>query len=157
MYFTWSTLYGQSRSFRSKLYVSIYFYFVLYLTCGHSIYIVLHVFDLIPGASRQNDAIMVQTKTAVTQVAVCRAGIQEDQYIAFMDVNQDLFCTLIQSNGGNFEFYKIGTQLVAFMWSSEANVLVGLHDSSYSVWYCPGESCADPTFIALTTVTFDTT
>lgn len=117
----------------------------------------LHVFDLIPGASRQNDAIMVQTKTAVTQVAVCRAGIQEDQYIAFIDVNRDLFCTLIQSNGANFEFYKIGTQLVAFMWSSEANILVGLHDSSYSVWYCPGESCADPTFIALTTVTFDTT
>lgn len=41
------------------------------------------------------------------------------------------------------------------MWASESNILVGLHDACYSVWYCPGEACADPTVISLTTVTFD--
>lgn len=109
-----------------------------------------------PGASRQNEAIIVPTKTGITQVAVCRAGIQEDQYIAYIDVNRDLFCAMIQNNGGSFEFFKIGTQLLSILWSSESNILVGLHDSSYSVWYCPGEACADPTLIALTTLTFDT-
>jgi intraflagellar transport protein 80 len=42
------------------------------------------------------------------------------------------------------------------MWSTDTNILVGLHDSCYSVWYCPGEACADPTLIALTTFTYDT-
>lgn len=91
-------------------------------------------------------------------MTVCRAGIQEDQYIAYIDINRDLYCAMIQNNnGGSFEFFKIGTQLLSILWSSEANILVGLHDSSYSIWYCPGEASADPTLIALTTVTFDTT
>lgn len=42
------------------------------------------------------------------------------------------------------------------MWSSESNIYVGLHDSCYTVWYCPGEASNDPTLIALTAVTFDT-
>lgn len=43
------------------------------------------------------------------------------------------------------------------MWATDANILVGLHDSSYTIWYCPGEACMDPTVIALTKVTSDIT
>lgn len=48
-----------------------------------------------------------------------------------------------------------GTQVLSAMWSSETNILVGLHDDCYSIWYCPGEACMDPTVIALTTLTFE--
>lgn len=47
-----------------------------------------------------------------------------------------------------------GTQVLSTMWASEANILVGLHDASYTIWYCPGEACTDPTVIALTKYTF---
>lgn len=50
-----------------------------------------------------------------------------------------------------------GTQVLSTMWASESNMLVGLHDASYSIWYCPGEACMDPTVVALTRVTFDIT
>lgn len=50
-----------------------------------------------------------------------------------------------------------GTQVLSMMWASESNMLVGLHDASYSIWYCPGEACMDPTVIALTKSTFDIT
>ncbi|XP_017489923.1 PREDICTED: intraflagellar transport protein 80 homolog [Rhagoletis zephyria] len=55
------------------------------------------------------------------------------------------------------EVYKIGTQVTTVMWASETNILVGVHDTCYSIWYCPGEGAADPTLIALTTVTVDAT
>lgn len=65
------------------------------------------MFDLIPGASRQNELITCHTKTIVQQVAVTRAGTINDQYMVFIDTNRDIFCTSLK-NGSNFDIYKIG-------------------------------------------------
>lgn len=137
----------------------------------------IHIFELIPGASRQNEPTVCQTKTSVQQIAVSRAGAMQDQYLVFIDRNRDVYCTSLKADS-NFEIFKIGlclitymsidiidhldnsfstlgTQVQSVMWASESNILVGLHDACYSVWYCPGEASIDPTVIALTTVTFD--
>lgn len=116
---------------------------------------VIHVFYLIPGANRQDEPLKIKSKNPVTAVSMCRAGGNDDQYLVFIDVNRDLFLTSIVS-GTDFPTYKIGTQVLSVMWASESNILVGLHDSCYSVWYCPGEASSDPTLIALTTLTFET-
>lgn len=68
---------------------------------------VIHVFDLMPGASRQNEVTTCHTKTTVQQIAVSRAGTIDDQYMVFIDTNRDIFCTSLK-NGSNFEIYKIG-------------------------------------------------
>lgn len=115
----------------------------------------IHVFDLLPGATRQEEPYTIQNKSALVEVAVCRFGNPDDQYLVFIDVNRDLFITNVRS-GPDYIIHKIGTQVCTVMWSSDTNILVGLHDSCYSVWYCPGEACTDPTLIALTTFTFDT-
>lgn len=117
---------------------------------------VVHVFDLLPGASRQEDASQVKHKQLITDVCVNRAGSADDQYLVFIDSNRDLYLTSIR-NGPDYNLHKIGTQVTNVMWSSECNVLVGLHDSCYSIWYCPGEACTDPSLIALTTLSYDTT
>jgi len=113
---------------------------------------VLHLFDLIPGASRQYDPHSLRAKQQLVQIAACRAGSPEDQFVAFIDSNRELFVS--ESRNLNSErideIYKIGTQLTAIMWASETNILVGVHDSCYSIWYCPGEGASDPTIIALT-------
>ncbi|XP_041674666.1 intraflagellar transport protein 80 homolog [Drosophila eugracilis] len=118
----------------------------------------LHLFDLIPGASRQYDPHLVKAKQAITEIAACRAGTPEDQFVAFIDSNRELFVSGSRNLNGERtdEVYKIGTQLTSIMWASETNILVGVHDSCYSIWYCPGEGAADPTIIALTTITLDT-
>lgn len=67
----------------------------------------IQVFDLIPGASRQNEASVCQTKTSVQQIAVTRAGMINDQYLVFVDSNRDMFCTSLKSDA-SFEIYKIG-------------------------------------------------
>lgn len=116
---------------------------------------VIHVFDLLPGATRQDEPHSIRSKTFITEVAVSRAGQADNQYLAYIDVNRDLYIVHIQT-APDFIINKIGTQVIAGMWSSDSNIYVGLHDSCYSVWYCPGEACSDPTLIALSTVTYDT-
>lgn len=117
---------------------------------------IIHVFDLLPSASRQEDAHQIKHKQQIIEIKLNRAGSAEDQFLVFIDENHDLFLTPINS-GREYNLHKIGTQVTAVMWSSECNVLVGLHDSCYSIWYCPGEACNDPSLIALTTLTYDTT
>lgn len=68
----------------------------------------IHIFDLIPGASRQNEATICQTKTSVQQIAVSRAGTIQDQYIVFIDSNRDVFCTSLKTDT-SFEIFKIGS------------------------------------------------
>uniref|UniRef100_A0A182JPQ0 Reticulocalbin-3 n=1 Tax=Anopheles christyi TaxID=43041 RepID=A0A182JPQ0_9DIPT len=121
----------------------------------HSDQAIVHVFDLLPGATRQEEPYSIQSKSPVVEVAVCRFGNPDDQYLVYIDANQDLYITSVHS-GPEYVMHKIGTQITTVMWSSDTNILVGLHDLSYTVWYCPGEACADPTLIALTTFTYDT-
>ena len=116
---------------------------------------IIHIFDLLPGATRQEEPYTINSKSTVIEVDVCRFGNPDDQYLVFIDVNHDLFITCVRSSP-DYVVHKIGTQVTTAMWSTDTNILVGLHDSCYSVWYCPGEACADPTLIALTTFTYDT-
>lgn len=115
----------------------------------------IHVFDLLPGASRQEDAYQIKHKQLITDICVNRIGNVDDQYLVFIDMNRDLYLSVIR-NGNDYSLHKIGTQVTSVMWSSECNVLVGLHDSCYSIWYCPGEACSDPSLVSLTTLSFDT-
>lgn len=79
--------------------------------------------------------------------------------MVFLDINRELYIAGTRNLNGTEdkgEIFKIGTQVISIMWASETNILVGLHDTCYSVWYCPGEGASDPTIIALTTVSIDT-
>lgn len=117
---------------------------------------IIHVFDLLPGASRQDEPFTITSKTNIIEVALCRAGTSEDQFLVYIDMDRDLYLTNVR-NSPDFTIYKIGTQVMSVMWATESNILVGMHDSCYSVWYCPGEASIDPTLIALTTVSHETT
>ncbi|XP_068151961.1 intraflagellar transport protein 80 homolog [Drosophila tropicalis] len=136
---------------------------------------VLHLFDLMPGASRQYEPHSLRAKQQLSEIAACRAGTADDQFVAFIDGNRELYiCETRNLSGGGGgtttgtvggterisnnqdEIYKIGTQLTDIKWASETNILVGVHDACYSIWYCPGEGASDPTIIALTTITLDT-
>lgn len=75
---------------------------------------VIHVFDLIPGSSRQNEVTTCHTKTIVQQIAVSRAGSMSDQYMVFIDTNRDIFCTSLK-NDSNFTIYKIGSYMSTYL------------------------------------------
>ncbi|XP_055918653.1 intraflagellar transport protein 80 homolog [Eupeodes corollae] len=116
---------------------------------------VVHTFDLIPGASRQYEPHTIRAKTQVAEISACKAGNTDDQFIVFLDGNRELYITPSRNLSQKSEIYKIGTQVTSVKWASETNILVGLHDTCFSIWYCPGEGASDPTIIALTTITID--
>lgn len=77
-----------------------------------SLFIVIRVFELVPGASRQTEAVTITNKTTVERVAASRGGHAENQFIAFIDVNGDLFCTNSLINESNVEVQKIGERFL---------------------------------------------
>ncbi|XP_055685320.1 intraflagellar transport protein 80 homolog [Lutzomyia longipalpis] len=118
---------------------------------------VIYIFDLLPGATRQDEASVIRSKSPITEISVCRSGGMDNQYLVFIDTHRDLYIASLRSGAENFPIHKIGTQVLSVMWGSDANILVGLHDACYTIWYCPGEACTDPTLIGLTTLTYDST
>lgn len=71
---------------------------------------IIHVFDLLPGASRQDEPYAIKSRSVVVEVSVSKAGHSDNQYLIFVDVNRDLYITLIQ-NGPDFIINKIGKHI----------------------------------------------
>ncbi|KAL5281188.1 IFT80 family protein [Megaselia abdita] len=115
----------------------------------------IYIFNLLPSASMQYESTTISCKSSISSIFACKAGSSDDQYLAIIDCNKEFFITSTKSGSESNEIYKIGTEVIDAIWGNETNILVGLQDNSYSVWYCPGESAADPTLIALTTVSLD--
>lgn len=66
------------------------------------------MFELVPGASRMNDPVAINNKTPIERIAVSRAGHADNQFIAFVDSNRELFCTNSLINAASVEMHKIG-------------------------------------------------
>lgn len=134
------------------------------------------MFDLQPaGANRPTpDAVLLRNRYPVTQVTASRAGHADHQFVVWIDSNRDAYCATNLCGGADggssdssghdthyddrlTDLYKLGSQVLRCLWSADSNQLVALHDGgTYSVWYAPGEACADPTLLALTTGTAET-
>lgn len=128
----------------------------------------IYTFSLLSG-TKQNLVQTIPIQNDLVEVAACRAGSASDQFVVMIDVNAELY--IVENKFGAerpqdalkamavahdaAEIYKIGSQVTCVQWASETNILVGLHDTFYSIWYCPGEGCADSTIIALTTISVD--
>lgn len=115
----------------------------------------VHIFDHLPGATRQDVPHSFQFPTPVTMLALSRAATPNDQYVAVVDESGDLFISSVRSPN-EFNARKIGGQVTQLKWASDTNILVTLHGSedSYSVWYCPGEAhLIDTLLVAVTTET----
>lgn len=115
----------------------------------------IYTFNLLPSASMQYESSTINCKSSISSIYACKSNSSDDQYLAIIDCNKEFFITSTKSGSDASEIYKIGTEVIDAIWGNETNILVGLHDNSYSIWYCPGESAADPTLIALTTVSLD--
>lgn len=115
----------------------------------------IHIFDHLPGATRQDVPHAFQAPTPVSLLALSRASTMNDQYLAFVDDSGDLYISSVRSPN-EFNARKIGGQVSQLMWATETNILVTLHGDgeSYSVWYCPGEAhLIDTQLVGITTET----
>lgn len=58
---------------------------------------------------------MLTNKTTIEQIAISRAGHSDNQFIAFIDINAELYCTDSLINGANVEFQKLGNYIALFI------------------------------------------
>lgn len=114
----------------------------------------VHIFDHLPGATRQDVPHTFTAPTPVTTIALNRANTV-DQFMALIDESQDLYISSVR-NPSEYSARKIGSQVTQLMWATDTNILVTLHGDgeTYSVWYCPGEAhLIDTQLVAETTET----
>lgn len=81
----------------------------------------VRIFDMMPGATRQSDSLTIQNKANIGQVFVSRGGNQDEQFLVFIDVNRDLFCTTAVT-GSNVDIYKIGYNFLVYFENFKLNI-----------------------------------
>ncbi|XP_067400735.1 intraflagellar transport protein 80 homolog isoform X3 [Emydura macquarii macquarii] len=82
-------------------------------------------------------------KTEITEIALDQKGLTNERKIAFIDKNRDLYITSVKRFGKEQKVIKIGTMAHTLAWNDTSNILCGLQDTRFSVWYYPNTVYVD--------------
>ncbi|XP_067221151.1 intraflagellar transport protein 80 homolog isoform X2 [Chanodichthys erythropterus] len=76
-------------------------------------------------------------KIEVVFIALDQCGPSNDRRIALIDKNRDLYLTSVRKLGRAHSIYKIGSMVDTVAWNDSANILCGIQDNQFTVWYYP--------------------
>uniref|UniRef100_A0A2D4Q0U3 Intraflagellar transport protein 80 homolog n=1 Tax=Micrurus surinamensis TaxID=129470 RepID=A0A2D4Q0U3_MICSU len=76
-------------------------------------------------------------KTEIVEIALDQKGLTNERKIAFIDKNRDLYLTSVKRFGKEQKIIKIGTMVHTLAWNDTCNILCGLQDTRFTVWYYP--------------------
>ncbi|XP_077053458.1 intraflagellar transport protein 80 homolog [Siphateles boraxobius] len=76
-------------------------------------------------------------KIEVVLVALDQCGLSNDRRIALIDKNRDLYLTSVRKLGRAHSIYKIGSMVDTVAWNDSSNILCGIQDNQFTVWYYP--------------------
>ncbi|XP_070801121.1 intraflagellar transport protein 80 homolog [Pituophis catenifer annectens] len=76
-------------------------------------------------------------KTEIVEIALDQKGLTNERKIAFIDKNRDLYITSVKRFGKEQKIIKIGTMVHTLAWNDTCNILCGLQDTRFTVWYYP--------------------
>jgi intraflagellar transport protein 80 len=71
-------------------------------------------------------------------LALDQAGTANDRKLAFVDKNRDLYITDVRFLGNTRTIMKLGNNIHNFVWNDTYNMLAGITDGRFTVWYYPG-------------------
>ncbi|XP_067307985.1 intraflagellar transport protein 80 homolog [Pseudorasbora parva] len=94
-------------------------------------------------------------KTEVVLIALDQCGSSNDRRIALIDKNRDLYLTSVRKLGRAHSIYKIGSMVDTVAWNDSANILCGVQDSQFTVWYYPSVVFVDKDLLPKTIFTKD--
>ena len=81
---------------------------------------------------------MLYFQLEISELALDQAGTANERKLAFVDKNRDLYITNVRVIGNNRKINKLGTNIHNFVWNDAYNMLAGLADSRFTIWYYPG-------------------
>ncbi|XP_070439084.1 intraflagellar transport protein 80 homolog isoform X1 [Equus przewalskii] len=89
------------------------------------------------------DGKLLSHKNEVLEIALDQKGLTNDRKIAFIDKNRDLYITSVKRFGKEEQIIKLGTMVHTLAWSDTCNILCGLQDTRFTVWYYPNTVYVD--------------
>ncbi|XP_064241171.1 intraflagellar transport protein 80 homolog isoform X2 [Passer domesticus] len=103
---------------------------------------VIYIFEALSGKPL-GDGKPLTHKTEIVEIALDQKGLTSERKIAFIDKNRDLFITSVKRFGKEQKIVKIGTMVQSLAWNDSCNILCGIQDSRFTVWYYPNTVYVD--------------
>ncbi|NWT08394.1 IFT80 protein, partial [Vireo altiloquus] len=103
---------------------------------------VIFIFEALSGKPL-GDGKPLTHKTEIVEIALDQKGLTNERKIAFIDKNRDLFITSVKRFGKEQKIVKIGTMVQSLAWNDTSNILCGIQDCRFTVWYYPNTVYVD--------------
>uniref|UniRef100_A0A1A7YHY2 Intraflagellar transport 80 homolog n=1 Tax=Iconisemion striatum TaxID=60296 RepID=A0A1A7YHY2_9TELE len=97
---------------------------------------VILFFDIMSGKP-VGDGKPITHKLEVVEMALDQCGQSNERKIAFIDKNRDLYLTYVRHLRKEPKVCKIGSMVHSMAWNDSANILCGIQDNQFTVWYDP--------------------
>ncbi|KAM4743150.1 intraflagellar transport protein 80 homolog isoform 2-T2 [Anableps anableps] len=114
---------------------------------------VILFFDAMTG--KPLDGKPLTHKLEVLEIALDQCGPSTERKIALIDKNRDLYLTSVRHLGREPKICKIGSMVHSMAWNDTANILCGIQDDQFTVWYYPSVVFADKELLPKTIYTKD--
>ncbi|XP_069831369.1 intraflagellar transport protein 80 homolog isoform X2 [Dendropsophus ebraccatus] len=102
----------------------------------------IYLFDALSGKPL-GDGKPLAHKIEVVEIALDQGGPASERKIAFVDKNRDLYISTVRKLGKEQRAVKIGSMVHTLAWSDLSNILCGIQDSRFTVWYYPNVAYVD--------------
>ncbi|XP_039985978.1 intraflagellar transport protein 80 homolog [Xiphias gladius] len=103
---------------------------------------VILIFDSLTGKAL-GDGKPLTHKLEVVEIALDQCGPSTERKIAIIDKNRDLYLTSVRHLGRVPKICKIGSMVHSMAWNDAANILCGIQDNQFTVWYYPSAVFTD--------------
>ncbi|XP_078102173.1 intraflagellar transport protein 80 homolog isoform X2 [Sander vitreus] len=103
---------------------------------------VILLFDGLTGKAL-GDGKPLTHKLEVVEIALDQCGPSTERKIALIDKNRDLYLTSVRHLGREPKICKIGSMVHSMAWNDAANILCGIQDNQFTVWYYPSAVFTD--------------
>ncbi|XP_060098406.1 intraflagellar transport protein 80 homolog isoform X2 [Heteronotia binoei] len=97
---------------------------------------VIYLFEALSGKPL-GDGKPLSHKTEIVEIALDQKGLTNERKVAFVDKNRDLYITSVKRFGKEQKVIKIGSMVHTLAWNDTCNILCGLQDTRFTVWYYP--------------------
>ncbi|XP_064418295.1 intraflagellar transport protein 80 homolog isoform X1 [Latimeria chalumnae] len=103
---------------------------------------VIYLFDALTGKPL-GDGKPLLHKIEIMEIALDQFGSANERKIAIIDKNRDLYIASVRKFGKEQKMIKIGAMVHTMAWNDTTNILCGLQDTSFTVWFYPSAVYVD--------------
>lgn len=102
----------------------------------------IYLFDALSGKP-VGDGKPLAHKIEIVEIALDQGGQLNERKIAFIDKNRDLYISPVRKFGKEQISIKIGSMVHTLAWNDVSNILCGIQDNRFTVWYYPNVAFVD--------------